>query len=89
MLKIKSIYDFQDIVISALRYSLGRKTYITKSTADFIKEYPEIIDKRVKQVMLNDLEEYFNMRDNCYCIDDECDYNNWLDLKKWLEKIED
>lgn len=87
-MKIKNIYDFQDIVISALRYALGRRTYITQSTADFIKEYPEIIDKRVKQVMLNDLNEYFNMRDNCYHIDDNCDYNTWLDLKRWLEDID-
>lgn len=87
-MEIKNIYDFQDIVISALRYTLGRRTFITQSTADFIKEYPEIIDKRVKHVMLNDLNEYFNMRDNCYRIDDDCDYNTWLDLKKWLEEIE-
>ena len=36
-MEIKNIYDFQDIVISALRYALGRRTYITKSTVDFIK----------------------------------------------------
>ena len=85
-MKIKNIHDFQDIVISALRYALGRRTYITKSTANFIKEYPEIIDKRVKKVMLNDLEQYFNMRDNTYSIDDNCDYNTWLDLKEWLDE---
>ena len=86
-MKIKNIYDFQDIVISALRYALGRRTYITQSTADFIKEYPEIIDERVKRVMLNDLNEYFNMRDNGYRMGDNCDYNTWLDLKKWLEEL--
>lgn len=85
-MKIKNIYDFQDIVISALRYSLGRRTFITQTTADFIKEYPEIIDKRVKQVMLNDLNEYFNMRANAYSMDDNCDYDTWLDLKRWLDE---
>ena len=85
-MKIKNIHDFQDIVICALRYALGRRTYITQSTADFIKEYPEIIDKRVKQVMLNDLNKYFNMRDNAYIIDDKCDYNTWLNLKRWLDE---
>lgn len=87
MIKIKNEYDFKDIVICALRYALGRKTYITKSTADFIKDYPEIIDSRVKHVMLKDLEEYFDCR-GTYYKDDECDYKTWLDLKEWLEKIE-
>lgn len=85
-MKIKNIHDFQDIVISALRYALGRRTYVTQATADFIKEYPEIIDDRVKRVMLNDLNEYFNMRDNSYTFDDKCDYNTWLNLKRWLDE---
>ena len=85
-MKIKNIYDFQDIVISALRYALGRRTYITQSTANFIKEYPEMIDDRVKRVMLNDLNEYFNMRANAYSMDDNCDYDTWLDLKRWLDE---
>ena len=89
MITIKNKYDFQDIVICALRYALGRRTYITKSTADFIKEYPEIIDNRVKSVMLKDLEEYFEYRHNKFYKDDECDYQSWLDLKEWLEKIEE
>ena len=91
MIKIKNEYDFKNTVICALRYALGRKTYITKSTADFIKDYPEIIDERVKYVMLNDLNDYFNYRnapENYFISDDECDYNTWKDLKEWLEKIE-
>lgn len=82
---IKDVHDFQDIVISALRYALGRRTYITKATADFIKEYPEIIDGRVKKVMLNDLNSYLLYREDGY--DDECDYKTWLDLKNWLEEM--
>lgn len=85
---IKNKYDFQDVVISALRYALGRKTYITKSTVDFVKEYPEIIDKRVKQVMLRDLNNYFEDRIKWEYKDDECDYQVWLSLKIWLENIE-
>ena len=85
---IKNQYDFQDIVISALRYALGRRTYITLSTVDFIKEYPEIIDERVKQVMLRDLEDYFEDRKKWEYKDDECDYQVWLSLKNWLEQRE-
>ena len=84
---IKDLHDFQDMMISALRYSLGRRTYITSETADFIKKYNEIIDERVKKIMLKDLEEYFECRD-IYYKDDECDYNTWKGLYEWLKKME-
>lgn len=83
---IKVDRDLKDIVISALRYSLGRKTYITGQTSDFIMKHPELIDARVKNVMLRDLEEYFAYRD-CYYNDDECDYQSWLRLYKFLEGL--
>lgn len=88
MLKIKNVYDFKDILICALRYALGRRTYIPKTVAEFIKEYPEAIDSRVKMVMLKDIDEYFDCR-GTYYKDDEYDYETWLDLKKWLEKASD
>ena len=84
---IKNTYDFQDIVISALRYALGRRTYTTKATADFIKEYPEIITERVCIVMLRDIEHYINDRANGLIVDDDCDYREWKDLQNWLFKI--
>lgn len=87
-MKIKNTYEFQDMLISSLRYALGRKTYITDVTADFIKSYPEVIDKRVRTVMLNDLRRYFDFRILYKHTDDECDYNTWCDLRKWLEDKE-
>ena len=66
----KDLHNFQDMIISALRYALGRRTYITGETADFIKKYSYMIDKRVKKIMLKDLDEYFDCRD-IYYKDDE------------------
>ena len=86
-LSIKEMYDFKNIVISALRYSLGRRTYITVETAEFIKKHPKVVDERTKKIMLKDLENYFSKRDVFYR-DDRCDYETWLDLKEWLEKVE-
>lgn len=78
--------DLKDIVCCSLRYALGRKTYITSLVADYIMEHPELIDERVKGVMLKDIEEYLECR-NIYYKDDECDYQSWLKLKKWLEEL--
>lgn len=76
--------DLKDIVCCSLRYALGRKTYITSLVSDYIIDHPELIDERVKDVMLKDIEEYLDCR-NIYYKDDECDYQYWLRLKEWLE----
>ena len=80
----QDIHDFQNIVISALRYSLGRKTYITSETADFIKKYPSIINERVCCVMLRDINRYMEDRKIGLVSDDKCDYDTWIDLQNWL-----
>ena len=84
---IKNIKDFQDIVICALRYALGRRTYVTDETADFIKAYPEMIDERVKSVMLRDLNDYFTFRRFGGYTDDDCDYKTWLSLEELLKNL--
>lgn len=83
-MEIKDIHDFQDVMCCALRYALGRKTYITSVIPDFIKSYEEVIDNRVKEIMLRDLNQYFVFRESGYQTDDECDYNSWKDLANWL-----
>ena len=83
-LKVNS--DLKDMIIGSLRYALGRKTYITGQTADFIINNPSLIDERVKKVMIKDLEEYFAYRD-CYYNDDECDYQSWLRLYEFLGEL--
>lgn len=51
--------DLKDMIICALRYSLGRRTYIVSLTSEYIMKHEELIDRRVKMVMLNYLENYF------------------------------
>jgi len=81
---IEITHDLKDIVISALRYALGQKTYITGVTADFIMNNPELLDERVRKVMLNDLQQYFNWRNESIINDDDCDYQSWRELYSFL-----
>lgn len=75
--------DLRDIVISALRYAIGRKTYVTLSTCDFIIKNSRMIDKHMKDVMLNDLK---NIED--YYDKDDCDYKVFIKFKEWLKGLE-
>lgn len=76
-------YELQDMIISALRYAIGRRTYITEETCSFIKNHPEIINNRVKTVMLRDLEniKYFYK-------ESDTDYPFFKSLESWLENFE-
>lgn len=80
--------DLKDILICALRYSLGRRTYITSLTSEYIMGHSELIDERVKEVMIRDLIDYFAFRQIGTYVDDECDYQSWLKLEKWLYELE-
>lgn len=74
-------YDLKDIVICALRYAIGRKTYVTSEISEYIMEHPELIDLRVRDVMLRDLEEIDN-----YYKKDAIDYKVFDKLRKWLKE---
>lgn len=81
MLEIDS--DLRDIVISAFRYALGRQTYITLAICDYIKDHSEIVDKRVKDVLLSDLGNL-----DMYYAKNDIDYKIFKDFEKWLNKLE-
>lgn len=75
--------DLKDMIISAFRYALGRKTYMTFATCDYIRNHPELIDDRVKSVMLRDLEDL-----DMYYPDKGIDYTAFKDFEKWLNELE-
>ena len=47
--------DLRDIFISALRYSLYRKTYVFEETMYYITKNQRILDERTARVMLKDV----------------------------------
>ena len=77
-------YELQDIVICALRYAIGRKTYITEEVCSYIREHPELIDARVKTVMLRDLEDL-----DKYYKKTDIDYTTFNLFRHWLERLEE
>lgn len=88
MIELKLDYVLRDMIISALRYALGRSTYITAETSEFIVENKDIIDGRMRQVMLSDLQEYLERRNKGFITDDKCDYEVWVNLYNWLNELE-
>ena len=73
------ITDYEHMLISALRYAIGRRTYIVEITANYIlSELPKLSDS-CKHVMIHDIE-------NAYSLGDECDIQDWMRLLKELKE---
>ena len=70
--------DYEHMLISALRYAIGRRTYIVEITVHYIlSELPKLSDS-CKQVMIHDIE-------NAYSLGDDCDRQDWMRLLKELK----
>lgn len=69
----------EEIWISAVRYGLGRRTYITGVISDFMCEKADEMSPKCKHVMKRDIEE-------CDDYGWECDKIEWMKL---LDKLKD
>ena len=74
--------DYEHIVISAVRYALGRMTYIVELTVNYVLEEIEYnkLSDRCLNVIRNDIKE---VRD--YGM--ECDKEQWLKLLNRIEEV--
>lgn len=70
------------MLICALRYALGRKTYITSVAVDWIKEYHHLMNDRDKAIFIDDID-YHIETDSA---GDSVDIDNWLMVRDFLIK---
>jgi hypothetical protein len=69
--------DFGCIVNSALRYSIGRHTYMPSVVMDFVRKYLAVMDTRTVSVMIEDIEREI--------ADERLDYREeWISLQNEL-----
>ncbi len=72
--------DFGCIINSALRYSIGRHTYMPSVVADFVRKYMNVLDTKTIGIMIDDIDREFQYRD-------KIDYADlWRSLQSDLRK---
>jgi hypothetical protein len=71
--------DLEQIYICAVRYGIGRRTYITSTISDYLCR--QELSKDCKYIMARDIIEA-EQRDE---LGDDCDKENWLKLLKYLK----
>ena len=69
------------IWISALRYALGRRTYIVGITVEYMLRRLDIMSPGCKHIMIRDIEEQEK-----FGYGDECDRVEWMKL---LDKLKE
>lgn len=97
--KKPSVYDedLGTIAICAVRYALGRESYMPGLVQDFVKRHPEIVDENVRNVMIRDINEedkiheYTLPNGEVMKIDGlgstVIDRPGWLRFRSWLESL--
>ena len=90
--------DLGTIAICAVRYALGRQSYMSGIVQDFVMRYPEIVDARVKNAMLNDIMTAdrivkYGLSDGSEMTvdglgDSRIDRPGWIRFKEWLESLD-
>lgn len=77
------ITDYEHMLISALRYALGRRTYIVSMTAEYIENELPKLANHCKDIMIKDIEEQER-----FGYGDECDKVRWMHLLERLKAEE-
>ena len=73
--------DHEQIMVSALRYALGRRTYIVGDTCRYIRKYIDGMTQHCKNVMIDDIK-----RQKPFGYGDGCDEDDWMSLLEELEE---
>lgn len=76
--------DTGAIVICALRYCVGRRTYMPSLVTDWVKRHWDILSESDKNVIKKDIEQIFT--DSPRNLGDECDVRTWQDFREWIAK---
>ena len=67
--------DLSAMLVSSVRYALGRRTYIVNWTCEFIEKNQHLLRTSDKLVMIRDIEQQKE-----YGYGDDCDQKDWLRL---------
>jgi len=75
-----NLEDFNSVLICAIRYCLGRRTYMPSLVTSFIKINCEnLLSKKTISIMKDDIA-------SCSDYGNECDMKTWMEFYSWLKK---
>ena len=81
------LHKFQDLMISHVRYSLPRHTYIVSETIHDVKTYWSVLSSNTREVITRDINEHLKRwesdRNDAFL---KLDYDSWEELADWINE---
>ena len=77
--------DFFTIIVCAIRYALGRRTYMPSLVCGYAKQYIQQIPTKDLYVISRDIREHGSRSYGAEAYGDECDLKTWMNF---LEAVE-
>ena len=69
---------FEAVLISAVRYSIGRRTYMPDLVTSWIRGHcAGALSRQTVEVMIRDI-------DTAASLGDDCDARTWMEFREWL-----
>lgn len=97
-IKGDDVSDLGALMICAVRYAIGRETYMPSLVQGFIMRYPQAVTENVKSVILRDIEENDRVTEHDlgdgkkmtidHLGDTKIDRPGWIAFRDWLQKLE-
>lgn len=79
----------EQMLISAVRYALGRSTYIVGVTCDFVASVKNKLSKCCIAILIHDIYGELEIaHDLGRTLGDECDEREWIDLLNILKEMD-
>lgn len=75
-----SVDNASMLLVSAVRYALGRRTYIVSWTCDMIRVIAPNLSLEQREVLIRDIRE-------CKDYGDTCDMQDWKSVLRWLKTL--
>ena len=92
------VSEFGALMICAVRYAIGRQSYMPSLVQGFIMRYPQAVTENVKTTILRDIDENDKISTVelsegrtmtiDYLGDTKIDRPGWLKFRDWLQKLE-
>ncbi len=97
-IKGDDVSELGALMICAVRYAIGRESYMPSLVQGFIRRYPQAVTENVKETILRDIEENDRITEHDlgdgkkmridHLGDTKIDRPGWLKFRDWLKELE-
>jgi hypothetical protein len=82
-MRVKNDEDTPLVIICALRYCFGRRTYMPSTIVEWIKNHWQEIPPTYQAIIKSDVCEYVSSGRS---LGDQCDADTWIGFVKWFDE---